>query len=370
MFETRAARMRLLATGGQAHASTRSYQECEDIMPDKVTITVDAMGGDDAPGVVLEGVGQALASDSDLEVILCGPADVVEPFAAAHDRCAAEVTTEVIAMAEHPANAVRKKKDSSIVVGCRLVKEGAAQGFFSAGSTGACLAAGTLVMGRIKGVARPALATVIPSPVRPVVMCDVGANADCKPEYLVQFGQMASIYAEKIVGIEHPRAALLNIGEEDTKGSQFAQEAHGLLKAQLKNFVGNAEGGDILAATFDVIVTDGFTGNVCLKTIEGTSKTLFKTLKGIMLATTLSKLGALTIKGGLKRLMAQVSPDTYGGAPLLGVKGALLVGHGSSNALAVKNGVLTTASIARAGVSDIIARTVASPRVSASGEDA
>lgn len=370
MFVTRAARMRLLASGGQAHASTRSKEECEDIMPDKVTITVDAMGGDDAPGVVLEGVAQALAADEGLTVILCGPADVVEPFAAAHERCTAQVCTEVIGMAEHPANAVRKKKDSSIVVGCRLVKEGAAQGFFSAGSTGACLAAGTLVMGRIKGVARPALATVIPSPVRPVVMSDIGANADCKPEYLVQFGQMASIYAERIIGIEHPRAALLNIGEEDTKGSQFAQEAHALLKEQLPNFAGNAEGSDILPANFDVIITDGFTGNVCLKTIEGTSKTLFKTLKGIMLSTPLTKLGALAIKGGLKQLMAQVSPDTYGGAPLLGVKGALLVGHGSSNALAVRNGVLTTASIARAGVSDIIAQTVASPRPAATEEGA
>ena len=162
---------------------------------EKVVVAVDAMGGDDAPGVVLDGVAQALASDPALEIVLCGPADVVEPFAAAHERCTPQACSEVIAMAEHPANAVRKKKDSSIVVGCRLVKEGAAQGFFSAGSTGACLAAGTLVMGRIKGVARPALATVIPSPVRPVVMCDIGANADCKPEYLVQFGQMSSIYA-------------------------------------------------------------------------------------------------------------------------------------------------------------------------------
>lgn len=338
-------------------------------MSDKVTITVDAMGGDNAPGVVLDGVARALDSDGALEVILCGPAGVVEPFAAEHDRCTACVTTEVIAMAEHPANAVRKKKNSSIVVGCRLVKEGTAQGFFSAGSTGACLAAGTLVMGRIKGIARPALATVIPSPVRPVVMCDIGANADCKPEYLVQFGQMASIYAEKIVGIEHPRAALLNIGEEDAKGSQFAQEAHSLLKDRLPNFAGNAEGGDILSATFDVIVTDGFTGNVCLKTIEGTSKTLFGALKGIMLSTPLTKLGALAIKGGLKQLMVRVSPDTYGGAPLLGVKGALLVGHGSSNSLAVKNGVLTTASIARAGVSEIIAQTATSVRVSATMEN-
>nr|WP_087881596.1 phosphate acyltransferase PlsX [Arabiibacter massiliensis] len=329
------------------------------MMPQKVIITVDAMGGDDAPGVVLEGVADALSADEDLTVILCGPAEVVEPFAAAHARCEARACSEAIAMAEHPANAVRKKKDSSIVVGCRLVKEGAAQGFFSAGSTGACLAAGTLVMGRIKGIARPALATVIPSPVRPVVMCDIGANADCKPEYLVQFAQMASVYAEKVVGIESPRAALLNIGEEDEKGSQFAQEAHRLLAERLPNFAGNAEGGDILPATFDVIVTDGFTGNVCLKTIEGTSKTLFKTLKGVMMKSLATKLGALAIKGGLKELMAQVSPDTYGGAPLLGVKGALLVGHGSSGALAIKNGVLTTAGIVRADVAGIIARTAA-----------
>ena len=150
-------------------------------MAEPVTISVDALGGDNAPGVVLEGVEAALIEDEQLNVILCGPAEVVEPFALAHDRCESRATTEEIGMAEHPANAVRKKKDSSIVVGCRLVKEGQAQGFFSAGSTGACLAAGTLVIGRIKGVSRPALATILPSPKKSVVLCDVGANADCKP---------------------------------------------------------------------------------------------------------------------------------------------------------------------------------------------
>ena len=170
-------------------------------MAQKVTISVDALGGDNAPDVVLDGVAQALEYDGDLSVILCGPADVVEPFAANHDRCTARATTEVISMAEHPANAVRKKKDSSIFVGCRLVKEGEAQGFFSAGSTGACLAAGTLVIGRIKGVSRPALATLVPSPKKPVILCDVGANADCKPEFLVQFAQMASTYAKVVLGI-------------------------------------------------------------------------------------------------------------------------------------------------------------------------
>ncbi len=324
-------------------------------MFEKATVCVDAMGGDNAPDVVLQGVADALEADPALSVILCGPAQVVDPFAAQHERCTSQHAAEVIGMAEHPANAVRTKKDSSIVVGCRLVKEGAAQGFFSAGSTGACLAAGTLVMGRVKGIARPALATVIPSPVRPVVMCDIGANADCKPEYLVQFGRMASIYAKEILGIDNPRAALLNIGEEDTKGSQFALEAHKLMAEQLPNFAGNAEGGDILAATFDVIVTDGFTGNVCLKTIEGASKTLFGAIKGAMTSSFTSKLGALAVKGELSKLKAQVSPDTYGGAPLLGVKGACIVGHGSSGPLAIKNGVLTTAATVRADVAGLIA---------------
>lgn len=324
-------------------------------MAEKVTISVDALGGDNAPQVVLDGVAEALAEDGDLSVILCGPAEVVEPFAASHDRCVARATTEEISMAEHPANAVRKKKDSSIVVGCRLVKEGEAQGFFSAGSTGACLAAGTLVMGRIKGIARPALATLLPSPVKPVVLCDVGANADCKPEYLVQFAEMASIYANKILGIAEPRVGLLNIGEEEEKGSQFAQEAHQLLKEKVPNFTGNAEGRDVLGGEFDVIVCDGFTGNVCLKTIEGTAKMLFKQIKGIMMSSFKTKIGALMLKDGLKGLAASVDPDEAGGAPLLGVKGACIVGHGSSGARAIKNGVLASARYVRSGMTEEIA---------------
>lgn len=324
-------------------------------MAQEVTISVDALGGDNAPSVVLEGCEQALAADSQLHIILCGPAEVVESFAATHERCEAVATTESISMGEHPANAVRKKKDSSLVVGARMVKEGRAQGFFSAGSTGACLAAATLVMGRVKGVARPALASVVPSPVRPVVMSDIGANADCKPEYLLQFAVMATVYAEKIIGIENPQVAYLNIGEEEEKGSQFAQEVHKLLREKLPNFAGNAEGGDIMQGTYDIIVTDGFTGNVCIKTIEGTAKVLFKSLKSIMMSSLATKLGALTLKGGLKELMASVNADTYGGAPILGVKGACLVGHGSSNATAIKNGILTSANVVRTNVSEVIA---------------
>lgn len=319
-------------------------------MADKVTISVDALGGDDAPAVVLDGVKAALAEDPNLEIILCGPADVVEPFAANVDRCEAVATTQFITMAEHPAQAVRKKKDSSLVVGCRLVKEGRAGGFFSAGSTGACLAAGTLVVGRIKGIARPALTTVLPSVGNPVAMTDCGANADCKAPYLVQFAQMAVLYAKRIMNVENPRVALLNIGEEEEKGSVFAQEAHQLLKAEVPEFVGNCEGRDVITGEFDVIVTDGYTGNVTLKTLEGTAKVLFGEIKKVFKASPISMLGALTVKSGLTDLKNRMNPDAFGGAPLLGVKGAVIVGHGSSNAEAIKNGIFATAKIVRSGL--------------------
>ena len=329
-------------------------------MPETITIAVDALGGDFGPSVVLPGVEAALAEQPDICVLLCGPEDVVVPFAQCHERCEAVPCTQEIEMGEHPANAVRRKKDSSIVVGCRLVKEGKAQGFFSAGSTGACLAAGTLVAGRIKGVSRPALGTVLPSPVKPVVMCDVGANADCKPEYLLQFAKMATIYTRQILGVENPSVGLLNIGSEETKGSQFAQETHRLLAEQLPNFKGNCEGCDVLTGEFDIVVTDGFTGNVCLKTIEGTAKMLFGELKGVFKRNALTGLAALAVKGGLSQLKQSVSADTYGGAPLLGVKGACLVGHGSSNETAIKKGVLMAAKIVRTGVSELIAESIGS----------
>ena len=328
-------------------------------MQDVITVAVDALGGDFGPEVVVPGVLQALEADEHLVVALCGPADVVEPVSKSHERVLAVPCTEEIAMDEHPANAVRKKKDSTIVVGCRLVKEGAAQGFFSAGSTGACLAAATLVTGRIKGVARPALATVVPSPVRPVVMCDVGANADCKPEYLVQFAQMARAYTSLMLDRPNPSVALLNIGSEDTKGSVGAQQACALLKEQVEGFVGNGEPGDLLAARYDVFVADGFTGNVCLKTIESTARELFGAMKGVFKKNIFTTLAAGVLKGGLYELKDSISPDSFGGAPILGVAGECFVGHGSSNQTAIANGVLGTARAARLGVSGLIAQTVA-----------
>lgn len=334
-------------------------------MATPVTIAVDVMGGDNGPAVVLRGAYQALQADPDLHLILVGPADQVQPFAAAHGRAQAQVATEVIVMGEHPANAVRTKKDSSIVVGCRLVKEGAAAGFFSAGSTGACLAAATLVVGRVKGVKRPALGQILPAYARPTMLIDVGANADCKPEYLVQFAHMGSAYMEALMGVSQPRVGLLNIGSEDTKGDAFAQEAYGLLSKQVPQFAGNCEGGNLMAGDFDVVVTDGFTGNVCLKTIEGTAKTLFKYVKDGLMSTALSKVGALLVKGSLGQLKQKLSPETYGGTPLLGVKGAVIVGHGSSNETAVMNGIAVAAETARADVAGIIAAMVGGKAASA-----
>ena len=314
---------------------------------DEVKVVVDAMGGDDAPGVVLEGVGQAVAQDPSLIVILTGPEDVIVPFAAQHGNVIAQPTTEIIGMGEHPAEAVRRKKDSSIVVGCRLVKDGEAGGFFSAGSTGACMSAATLVIGRIKGVKRPAIATVLPSPVAKVVFADMGANADCKPEYLVQFARMARVYAQVTLGIDNPSVGLLNIGEEETKGSEFAQECHRLMKEHVPNFRGNAEGRALALGGFDVIVTDGFTGNVALKVYEGVGMALLAGLKETIYSTTKSKIGGLLIKDALSKFKDELSADKYGGAQLLGCKGVCLIGHGSSNAQAICSGVLATADAIR-----------------------
>ena len=306
-------------------------------MEKTVVVAVDAMGGDNAPEAILAGVAEALAEIPALHVKLCGLPEVVEPFAAEHERCDAVACSQVIAMDEHPAQAFKTKPDSSIVVGCKLVKDGEADAFYSAGSTGACFTAGTMVIRRLKGVARPALCTNVPCPTRPVVMCDVGANADCKPEYLVQFATMATLYAELLMGVENPKVQLLNIGEEETKGSTFAQEAHALLKQELPNFAGNCEGRDILAGTCDVVVTDGFTGNVALKTIEGVGSMLFAEIKKLFMASTKTKMAAAVLKPGFTELKDSVDPDTFGAAPILGLKGPVFIGHGSSSPRAVKS---------------------------------
>lgn len=323
------------------------------------TIAVDAVGGDFAPSEVLSGITQALHGDAALSVVVTGPADVVEPFAAQHPgRVRAVLTTEVIGMDEHPATAVRTKKDSSIVRGCRLVRDGEADGFFSAGSTGAAMAAATLVMGRIKGVQRPAIATVLPSVGEPTVLLDVGANADCKPEHLVQFAHMGAAYAAIVLGKARPRVALLNIGEEPQKGSQLAQDAHALMTEQVPGFIGNVEGRDLLTGAADVVVTDGFTGNVALKLLEGTSKVLMGQVKDAMTSSAVRKAAASVLAPALRELKAQLDPDAYGGAPLLGVSGVCIIGHGSSSATAVENAIAVAVRAVRGDLTGRVADAV------------
>ncbi len=322
-------------------------------------IAVDAVGGDFAPSEVLAGVEMALDHDQAVNIALTGPEDIVEPFASGHPgRVKAVPTTQVIGMDEHPATAVRSKKDSSIVVGCRLVRDREAHAFFSAGSTGAAMAAATLVMGRIKGVARPAIAAVLPTAGAPTILLDVGANADCKPEHLVQFAHMGAAYAATVLGVESPRVALLNIGEEPTKGSVLAQETHTLMAGHVPGFVGNVEGRDVIAGVADVIVTDGFTGNVALKLLEGTSKVLLGQVKTAMTATPLRKAAAAVLAPSMRALKAQLDPDTYGGAPLLGVDGVCIIGHGSSNRTAVANAIAVAARATRGDLTGRVARAV------------
>ena len=317
-------------------------------MTERVTIAVDGMGGDSAPQPVLAGIDLALADDLDLAVIVTGPANVVEPFAATRsDRVTAVPTSQVIEMGEHPATAVRSKRDSSIVVGATLVRDRRADGFFSAGSTGAVMAAATLVTGRIRGVQRPAIAAALPTRRGPVVLLDVGANSDCKPEHLLQFAHMGAAYASIALGTREPRVALLNIGEEPTKGSQLAIDAHELMKADVPGFVGNLEARRLMDGDVDVVVTDGFTGNVALKLLEGSSAVLIGQIRQAMTSSVWRKVLAAGLRPALASVKDRMNPDVYGGAPLLGVAGVCIIGHGSSNEVAVRNGIAVAAKAAR-----------------------
>jgi len=320
-------------------------------------VAVDVMGGDHAPEVVIEGIRMAVAADPCLEVLAVGRPEAIALLEDV-ERVHGVGASEIIAMDEHPAQAIRAKKDSSIVVGCRLVKSGDAQGFFSAGSTGAAMAAATLGIGRIKGISRPVLATVLPALEKPVILGDIGANADCKPEYLVQFALMMQAYAKTTLDVAAPTVRLLNIGEEESKGSQLAQESFALLQGQVPGFAGNIEGKEILLGESDIIVTDGFTGNVTLKTLEGTSKVVLQQVKSALTATLWTKLVAAPLAGQVRTLKAQMDPDQFGGAPLLGVKGAVVIGHGSSGAWAVSNGIRVTATAIRNELTKKIASTL------------
>ena len=309
-------------------------------------VVVDVMGGDFAPSVVIDGIMSAVQADQFLHIIAVGLPDAISSLEGV-ERVTCVGASQIIAMDEHPAHAIRSKKDSSIVVGCKLVKSGDAQGFFSAGSTGAVMAAATLGIGRLKKVSRPVLATVLPAIDTPVILGDIGANADCKPDYLVQFALMMQAYATTVLEVKKPRVRLLNIGEEETKGSQFAQECFALLKESVPHFEGNIEGKEILTSMTDIIVTDGFTGNITLKTLEGTSRIVLDQVKAALTANLFSKLYAAPLAGQVRKLKEEMDPDQFGGAPLLGTKGVVVIGHGSSSALAISNGIQVTATAIR-----------------------
>ncbi len=321
-------------------------------------IAVDAVGGDHAPDAVVEGTLIALSADPSLAVLLVGPESVVSEAASRSERITPIVATEVIGMDESPTQSVRVKRDSSIVVGCRLIKEGKAGGFFSAGNTGAVLAAGTLIVGRIAGVSRPAIGAVFPTAAKPSVVVDIGASSDCRPEHLVAFAHMGAAYARTLLGLEEPSVGLLSIGEEPNKGSTLVVQAHRLMADSVPGFVGNVEGRDVPRGVVDVVVTDGFTGNVVVKVMEGVSATLIAQMKHAMTSSPLRTAAASVLAPAMRELGRRMDPDVYGGAPLLGVAGAVLIGHGSSGPEAVAAGVAASATAVRGGLTEHIAAAV------------
>jgi glycerol-3-phosphate acyltransferase PlsX len=296
-----------------------------------VRVAVDAMGGDRGPDEVVAGALEA-ATDG-IVPVLFGPASL--------DSRGLEhvVADQVIAMDEKPAEAVRAKPESSLVASCRAIADGSADAVVSAGNTGAILAAGLLEIRRLPGVARPAIAVPIPARDGPSVLLDCGANADARAEHLLQFGYMGAIFAEEILEIPKPQVRLLSIGEEAEKGNQLTLEAHVLLAQSQLDFRGNAEGRDLLARAADVVVTDGFTGNVALKTLEGTIRTVVDGLRDEIAASARGKLGGLLIRPASRRLRRRLDPDTYGGAYLLGLRGLAVIAHGNSSRLAIANAI-------------------------------
>lgn len=325
-------------------------------------IIVDGMGGDNAPLAVVRGAADA-AGKTDAEIVLVGDeallSDALEKSGYNGMQISVRHTSEVIGNDEPPVKAVRSKKKSSVVVGLNMIKEGEGDVFISAGSTGALLAGGTLILHRIQGIDRPTLATVYPVMGKePSLLTDAGANAECKPNNLLEFGVMGSVYMEKVMGRTNPTVGLINNGSEEGKGTTLTKAAYDMLKASRLNFIGNVEARYIPNGVCDVIVTDGFTGNAILKTTEGMGLLFLREMKNRFTADVRSKMGAMLLKSKLIGVKKDFDYTEYGGAPILGVKGALLKMHGSSDEVAVKQTILKSIPYVEGGVVDIIQNSV------------
>ncbi len=314
-------------------------------MSEQIRVAVDAMGGDNAPSEIVKGAVAAVNSRKDIRVLLIGRQDAVEAelkkYTYPADQIQVVHASEVIEMAEPPVAAIRSKKDSSIVVGMNMVKRQEADAFVSAGSTGAVLVGGQVIVGRIRGIERPPLASLIPTKAGVTLLLDCGANVDARASHLVQFAKMGSIYMENALGVKSPKVGILNIGAEEEKGNALVKETFPLLKeCKELNFIGSVEARDIPSGGCDVVVCEAFSGNIVLKMYEGTAATLLSVVKESMLTSLRSKIGALLVKPALKQALKSFDATRYGGAPLLGLKGLVVKTHGSSKAVEIENSII------------------------------
>ena len=314
-------------------------------MSEYVKVAVDAMGGDNAPVEIVKGAVEAVNESSKVKVYLVGLQETLEKELAGYtyqkEQMEIVAATEIIETAEPPVMAIRKKKDSSLVKALNLVKNGTCDAFVSAGSTGATLVGGQVIVGRIKGVERPPLAPLIPTETGCSLLIDCGANVDARPSHLVQFAKMGSVYMEHVMGVKNPKVGIVNIGAEEEKGNALVKETFPLLKnCPDINFIGSVEARDIPAGAADVVVCEAFTGNVILKTYEGVGATLIRKVKDGMMTSLRSKIGALLVKPALKQTLKTFDLEQCGGAPLLGLKGLVVKTHGSSKSIEIKNSIL------------------------------
>ncbi len=323
-------------------------------------IAIDAMGGDHAPKEIVLGAMKAIQQFKDIQITLIGDEAKIKNYLTNDERVEIIHTDEVILGTDEPVRAVRRKKNASMVLTAQQVSDGLADACISAGNTGALVAAGLFIVGRIEGIDRPALSTTIPTlDGQGFLLLDVGANADAKPEHILQYGIMGSIYAEKVRGISKPRVGLLNIGTEEKKGNDLTKKAFELLQKSDIHFIGNVEARDLLEGVADVVVTDGFTGNMVLKTLEGTALSIFKMLKEALMANLKTKIAAAVLKPNLYEIKSKMDYSEHGGAGLFGLNAPVIKAHGSSDANAIYNAIRQTREMVDKNVSDLIKASIA-----------